>query len=352
MGKNREQMVAAEVKKNQAEIDDYLSSVQGLYAFAASACWDDEERRIRPESKRCIPRTMTCIVKKKSRNLTPDGIIQTTGEYGVVAEMKKHFRGATLKPFAQIAKYDQDLVGWWTENEKLENHDLVLLTHYLSSTRAQDAYKLWVNKNGEFDRKFAIVEFTFTTQAQSYFALRRVAGQLSDADHDERLRQGNPIPESVFIGITTKYKFYDTPPPLIYMLHLLQDHIFPTLFSEEQYDEETGGTHPQVVVTVRKVRRLLEEQFCDSRHSTREPKLPEASWVREALDAFVDMGLATKHGGRQKRYTVILKKPYRKNPIEYFTRKLMAATEKKGAAKRPHPHQQQLFEKPTQNAAK
>ena len=259
--------------------------------------------------------------------LTPDCVVQVTPNYGIVAEMKKHYRDNDLRPYEQIRNYDADLIGWWTANEQIDKHDLVLLTHYFSSTSARDAYKLWQEKNLPFTRRFTIIEFTHSDQGQSYFALKQVEGALSDEAYNERLRRGVPIPESIFIQITSRYKFYDAEPPLIHMLVLLQDYIFPTIFSEEQYDQEHGETIQSVKVSVTTIRKRLEEQFCDKKQNSRQPVLPKAKWVKDALNTLVLMNLAKERD--KDTYLVFLKKPPRKDSVDYFTGKLFELEKRK-----------------------
>jgi hypothetical protein len=271
-------------------------------------------------------------------NLTPDCVVQVSSEYGIVSEMKKHYKDDDLRPLRQIKKYDQDLIGWWTPSERIATHDLVLLTHYFSSTSAQDAFTLWLDNNDPYKRKFAIVEFSYSDQGQSYFVLRRVTGSLSDPAHDERLRRGVKIPETVFIEITSRYKFYDAKPPLIHMLVLLQDYIFPTLLSEDQYDEGFVESSKGIEVTVEDIRERLQEQFCDTRQEVRQPALPKASWVREALDTLVEMDLG-RETDEENRYMVYLRKPPAKDSVSYFTGKLLDLEAKRSEGEEGNPVQ-------------
>jgi hypothetical protein len=337
---SKEEALKSALTRNKNALDDYLASVKGIYAFASSACWDDSHRCLRTDSHRCAPRTMKTHSKGGEVNLTPDCVVQVTPKYGIVAEMKKHYQDDDLRPYDQIRKYDSDLIGWWTPNELIDKHDLVLITHYFSSTSARDAYRLWQERNEPYSRKFAIVEFTHSEQGQSYFALKRVEGTLSDETYSEKLRRGIKIPDSVFIEITSRYKFYDAKPPLIHMLVLLQDYIFPTMFSEEQYDQGEDGIVQGVEVSVTTVRQRLEEQFCDKRQSTRQPVLPKVGWVKEALETLASMDLAKKRS--KDTYHVFLRKPSRKDSVAYFTAKLFEL-EKRRNRKEQNPEQGLLF---------
>ena len=94
---------------------------------------------------------MKPVDTKKSPNLTPDCVVQVTPQYGIVAEMKKHYPNDDLRPLEQIKKYDRELFGWWTPSGQIDSHDLVLLTHYFSSTNAQDALEKWSERNEPYN---------------------------------------------------------------------------------------------------------------------------------------------------------------------------------------------------------
>jgi len=326
-----DQLIEA-TKANRIELDDYLSSVQGLHAFSDSVRWNEDERALLPDSHSSIPRTMTAVRDKELHNLTPDCVVQRDPGYGVIAEMKKHYREAgDTSAFEQIQQYDDDLLGWWTEDERIPLHDLVLLTHYLSSTKATDAYRYWESKGGEFTRCFAIVEFNFTHQASPSFTLKRVTGHLSDKAHDEALRQGKPIPERFVLDYIRRYKFYDARPPLVYVMLLIHDYVLPSLLSPDAFGG-AGGV-PVVVVTAEQVRMILQEQFSGPLNTSRQPMLPRRDWVESALEEFTRVKLAEPLddvAGRSYRF--VLRKPSRKDTLEFLTDRILRRT-KEGAAR-------------------
>lgn len=318
-----EKLIAQTFKENQVQIDDYLASVQGLHAFADSARWDDGKRELLPGSRYSIPRTMTVVRDHGLHNVTPDCVVQRDQKYGLVVEMKKHYRDSEdTEAFEQLATYDEDLLGWWTEDERIPTHDLVLLTHYLSSTRARDAYLLWVNRGKSFGRPFAIVEFNRAAQASAFYTLKRVEGQLSDSQHNEALRQGKPIPEGIVLDYIMRFKFYDGPPPLIHTMHLIHDYILPSLISPDGFDPARGK--PTVEVTVDGVASKLHEQFCGPQAENRHPMLPRKVWVEKALDELAAVGLAkvtSKEGERHYRFQ--LRRPRKRDTIEYLTGRMV-----------------------------
>ena len=256
--------------------------------------------------------------------LTPDCVVQVIDSYGVVAEAKKHYRSAEdTSAFAQIAKYDQPMLGWWTPNEEIERHDLVLITHYMSATRACDAHKKWMSNGNSFERPFAIVEFNFSDQASTYFTLKRAAGSLSDRVHNEALHNPKAIPEHLVIELIRKYKFYDADPPDVHTMLLLHDYIFPMLHREEDFDALQDHEHPVLRITVEEAQTRLAEQFCDPPHKARQPRLPKSVWVRIALDRFVKLGLATCLPKEPDTFEIVLKKPRKKDTLEYFAERIV-----------------------------
>jgi hypothetical protein len=67
-------------------------------------------------------------------DVTPDCVLQFGRTHGLVAEAKLGLpkdSGGWDKDIAQLEKYDDDLSGWWTSDEKLPMHDLVALVPLL-----------------------------------------------------------------------------------------------------------------------------------------------------------------------------------------------------------------------------
>lgn len=331
-------------QKHRDEVDDYMQTVIGTYAFAQSACWDDETRRQRAGSMYSVPRRMTRLPGSEQpdvpADVTPDAVIQPTGEHGVVAEAKKNFPTAAPNlPFEQMQKYDCGLKGWWTTTECIRQHDLALLTHVASSIDAVDAYAAWRSQGNQFDRPFAIVEFGWIEMGQPWFLLRRLDGKLSDQAHDETLRRGKKVPHTVMIGLINRYKFVDHKPPLMHMLVVIFNHIFPLFPKETEFERESGGRYPVLSVTAVQVRDKVEEQFCPPREDDRQFRIPRLEWVQEALDAFVRMGIAERGPGSSRVFRVTLRRPPKKDVIDYFASKLASHLKATAAS----PNQTDLF---------
>lgn len=342
MATDRKQELTKLLKKHRADIDDYVNSVRALYALANELTFDHESKRQRVGTRFRAPRTMSCITDTGAvRDLTPDAVIQVSDEYGVIAEMKKNFPVAKPdSPFEQVAKYDTPLTGWWTTDEKIGRHDLVLMTHEFSGVKAGDAHKDWVARGNGFSRNFAIVEFGYQEQGQLWFFLRRREGSLSDQEHDERLRQGVKINDTHIVELFDRWKFSEQEPPLIYMLLLVHTYVLPLFPRQEEYERVNGARQLTVEVDAEQVRDKMVEQFSPVAEA-RQPQVPKLDWVKRALSTMERLGLATALNRERCLYRVSLARFRRKDTVEYFTERIFTLHEK--SVKKSQPTQPDLF---------
>ena len=313
-------------------VDDYLQSLYGLQAFLHSALWDDTKRELRGNGRSSTQRRMTPTKGENPHDQKPDGVVQVSNEYGIVVEMKKHFIDDKTEHFDQVMKYDQDLVGWWTSDETISSYDLVLMTHYFSSTRALDAFKKWTEDGNKYAHPFAIVSFTYSDGAKSYLALQRVFGQLTDAIHDEALRGIKPVNMQVLKRIIADWKFYDAPPPVVHTMELLLDYVCPTLPKESEFDKTKGKHKVFVKMTVDEAIKYL-SHYCPKPTDSRDCQLPRREWIEEALEELVYCRLATKFAGKPTFYQIGLRnKTGKKDTITYIAERI-AFRENEGARK-------------------
>jgi hypothetical protein len=321
-----------EVKTNRDAIDDYLGSIYGLRAFITSALWDSAARRQRPEGKSSTQRRMTLVRGETPKEVTPDGVVQVHAEYGIVVEMKKHFAPDQLDHLEQVKKYDEPMQGWWTGLGTIPRHDLVLLVHYFSKTRAVDALAKWKASGNSFSHPFAIVCFTHSQGGQEYFALERAAGSLSDTQHDEALRNVRPIPNRVLKEILSGYKFYDAPPPVMHTMILLMDYIVPTIVREEVYDQVKGTRRHYVEMTVNEAQEEL-GKYCQPPTDSRDAKLPRREWVEEALESLVSCKVAERIAGQRAKYRIgVSTSPKKRDTLNFLAERLFR---KKGKPEAP-----------------
>lgn len=279
------------VQSLKDEYDDYNQSVEGLYVFASVVRYDPKTDNYCVGSRMKIPSKFYVKDDPQKKAITPDGVMQRSENEAIIAEMKKHFNDDEGEDFDQIKKYDKNMIDFWTEDE-LPNHDLVLLTHYTSGPRALDAYKTWqLSKN--YARNFAIVVFNSTALGNFYYTLELKEGVLSNKELTEELRKILRIPNRVFMEIKSKYKFYDSRPPIIYTMQVIYDQLLPTLFDDSKTDLLAKG---HFEISIKEIRELLQELYNSSESNHQQNTIPKLEWIKEALDKFVDIELAKKIG--------------------------------------------------------
>lgn len=304
------------LKKIAIDYDDYLQSVTGLYAFCISAAWKESIRDLAPESIIKIP-SKIYTKDHKEDFLTPDSIVTIDDRYSIIAEMKKHFANGKTKHFDQIKKYDNDFFDFWTD-EKIPRQDLVLLTHYLSKTNAIDTFQEWLKKNN-YERKFAIVEFNYTNQADVSFTLGLSYGELSDPEHNEALRTIKPIPNDIIVDLLSKYKFYDGTPPIIYMMQIIYDELLPTYI---KLDEEDSGSGYHIKINLQEARDKLQNLFVPPKLNKSSNSIPKLEWVKNAFESFVQIGLAKKNHQSDNTYIIELKTKVKEDTKDFLAKKI------------------------------
>lgn len=242
-----------------------------------------------------------------NNTVTPDLIVQMNDKYGIVGEVKIAFpenKEHWDDDFKQIQKYDDHLKGWITSDEYIESNDIVLLTHLTKKTPCVDYItdKL-SSKEIQFNRNFAVVAFSKNIRAEFFMFLEKAYGNISDSAMNESLRKGINMPLNRFMPIY-KIKFYDTEPPLPYLMCILWEEIIPQLANDEDLMIKKGHII-DIEVNCQKITEMLQEQFAlRINHDDRQPDIPKKAWVKKALDKFEELGYAEKKMNSNEDYVV------------------------------------------------
>ncbi len=193
----------------------------------------------------------------------------------------------------QMQKYDDDLAGWWTDSERIQQHDVVGLVPLNRAVRFADRLERGV-KDGKwrFVRNVSVVGFIKETRVKEFMTVKQERGELSQHDLDRRLRESRAIPLEVLI--IQGRKFVDHPPPLPYLLQIMWDDLF-TRYAADASNANSGDS-VNLHVSVKKVTEDLQSYFGFESRGPRSPEIPRAVWVRKALDALVDFKIATSTG--------------------------------------------------------
>jgi hypothetical protein len=312
-------------------INTYNDTVAALVCFGHVLTWDDDAKAKRAGSDFALGRKMDTSTENAvapSTTVTPDLIAVVTPEYGIVGEAKPSFHGTVedrADDLRQLMKYDDNLVGWQTPNERIAKADVVLLVHYSRKGDTQDVLEA-ATKDDRYRlaRNFAAITFTRMPQVQEFMSLEHFWGRLSDPAIQKRLRP-LPVPlEKVWPLYPAK--MYDDPPPPPLLIQLAWDHVFNQLVSEEEY--QSGKRGFEIRCSVEKVRDMLAETCGPPRTGSRQPQIPQMDWVKQMFELLVKMKLAAREKSKPSEYRVF----YRRKKIDFFVDRYVKVTTKK---KRP-----------------
>jgi hypothetical protein len=297
-------------------IDDYSDTVFAILGFVNFYRFNDATGQLREEvlvfqGRRLSPSPAKATTPggNKVEFVTPDfGVLDPLGP-AVLGDAKKSFpRDEThwLDAFEQLTAYDDDLSGWPCRDERVERHDIVLLTHVTRVVAVCDYYQRRVGAGEiQFNRPFSIVSFVRSDERQPFFHFEKRLGQLSDAAFDDRLRRGVPVPMAVFVSVYSTVKIYDAEPPLPYMAQLIWEHVIvPRASDSPRFRALHRNQKLEVKLTVDEIADELGRGFsfqvlCPE-STERQPQVPRRAWCVRACDALVAGGMARWNGEDRK----------------------------------------------------
>jgi hypothetical protein len=288
------------IKRDRDEAEDYLATVHTGVAFAAFVVHDGSNAR--PDSHFGFGRRFeTSGDNPISRNtsVTPDVAAQMSSQYGIVAEIKKSLdRGQSnwLDHVRQMRKYDDKLTGWWTDNETIENSDSVILIHQSRSRAFVRLLSDAIEREEVLDGGHSsVVEFNRSNESQAYVFFRREWGQISEPNLAGRLGDGVQVPLTRVLESFSSLQFCDAEPPLVYILQVLWNDVFPAILETAESDDEGRKILP---VDIREVTNELQRAYGSRavEHDSRSAEFPKVAWIRKGLEALVACRMALPAG--------------------------------------------------------
>lgn len=313
MPKKRETL-STSVRK---EAENYRSTVHALHIFA------DFLKRGDKSARYSIGRRMTTsennLVSKKT-DQTPDLVVQVSPREGYICEAKASM--ANKKDWwddhaKQLQRYDDDLEGWWTDSKKLENDSNTIL---LVSSEKSIKFKKHVEEAIQsgavsFRKPIAFVGFMQTSTPDESMLFQLDWGTVYNDSLHNALEDRKLIPLELFIASVGHLKFYDSPPPVEYMMEILWTHLFNELKSNIQFDQKTR-TWP-FDINIQDITNRLQKLYGQHSAGEREASFPQIKWLREALEHFEALGLAKR---KNLDHYTILYKQLRGDLLERFSR--------------------------------
>jgi hypothetical protein len=321
-----------EQKRVRDAHEDYQSTVHAMLAFSAFVVHDSKNQR--PNSHFGFGRRMTTSganAVKPSSEVTPDIVAQKSETYGVVAEVKRSLPSDRTKwqsHVAQVRKYDDNLTGWWTEDERISATDTALLLHQsrsrafiavLEEERAKDPKAV--------GPRTSVIEFNRSDERQVNYFFRLEWGDVRDAELSDRLKEGVPVPIDKVIRTFANVKFYDADPPIPSLLSLLWIDYFTPLAADTEYDQNLKAypINVSAAVIADELQRAYGSQLLE--RDDRSVPFPRVNVVRRALDALVNMKLAMALPNTTGEYRVLYRQ-FKEDVLQRFASMMKTPAEK------------------------
>jgi len=301
-----------QLQKALDEVENYQQTVKALLAFAAFVVHDGNDQR--PGAEFGFGRRMTTSADNAVRpesEVTPDLVAQKSNGYGITAEVKKSLprdQALWAKYLEQLLKYDDELVGWWTDDKKMPCADTVMLIHqsrgrpfcrFVQHTQTEAPETVGENTN--------VVEFNSSEETRSYYFFRLEHGTIRDEELAGRLADGVQIPLEKVVDSFPNVKYYDAPPPVAYVLKDLWMEIFPAMLEGVEYDENYKAL--KFAASVREVTHELQRAYGSDTltQDQRSAQFPTHRWIKEAFDKLVELRMALPPGNGSDVYQILFR---------------------------------------------
>lgn len=302
------------VKQIREKADTYDRTIQSIIAFDSAVRWDDDAKTYISNSH-FMPGRRLYKGDDPGKIVTPDIAIQISDKYGIVAEVK--LTASTDQDYEnaheQVEKYDTNLCGWKTKDEKIELFDLSLLVNDLHKGKAKRYFE-----KIKFNRKFTLIACARQYEVRVFFKIEKYYGSFSNPRLENKFIDPVAIPleNPDIIKRISSVKFYDAEPPVEYTMNVLWMNVFNEIM-------ESGGREGEKTISIscKEVTKMLEERYAFKQEDNRQPKTPKEAWVRQALDAFVEIEYAYRDLKDNDRYHVKYSHLRKEAMLELFAKK-------------------------------
>ena len=289
MKKGRSKDRIAQVK---AEVDAYTLTIQAMLAL----------EKIFGETLRAQVRQGPSMLTSTGNKVTPDMTFEVAegrfAGYRAVNEIKSQYPpyGRPVHRLAvQLQQYDDITSGWSLPADAGKSgwpsYDLMLT---VPTDHANDYV---VNLHRDIcacgvviTKKICILGFGRDSHSSDdRLRTKIVYGHLSVPELNRRLAEDDERETYEFLDELGAVRFYDSNPPVTYMMSILWSHIFLNMIHSKKRRVMLQGRAVNITVEVKRIHKLV-SRFAPPSNL----QCIKMSWVTTALDKFVDIKLATK----------------------------------------------------------
>lgn len=317
-----------QVGKVLEDIDDYENTAFAIIGLANLYRFDDSTRAFRTGAQFFQGRRFDTSIHNRrspSSSVTPDLAILVNDQGATVAEVKMSLprdRELWQRVLEQLEKYDDDLMGWPTDDGTVETHDIAFVVHQ-TRVALVDSLKNAVSEGTvRFDRPFYALSFIRSSQRDTFFLFRLELGVPSFEPVRRRLQEPVSVPFEAIALHYSRFKLWDSCPPIPYLMDIVwRDVVADRAASDERFTSLRRNSRLPIKLGVRETAEYLQDSFSfnqalgsDPSHeeTERQPLIPELTWVRAALEAFVEIGLGRWLDDQRERCEI----DYRKEKLD------------------------------------
>jgi len=298
------------------DIDNYGESIIAMVGFMNFYRYDSANKKMRNDILIFQGRRLDIENGEKANSVTPDIGILMPSQRGVLGEVKKSFPQNSdywIDDFNQLMSYDNELIGWPSENERVSGHDIVLILHQSRAVAIRQYYEEKMQDKIKFKRPFVIISFNRSDERKAYYYFEKRCGSLSNSDINLQLETGVQVPMEVFVGIYSTIKIYDSEPPPPYLMDLIWTNVILQRASgNEKFSRLRKNQKIEVTITIEEIIDELYEQYSfyplQRNHKNRQSKIPRGEWVTGACEKFIEIGLGKWTNSDHSSITLYFKK--------------------------------------------
>ena len=259
--------------------------------------------------------------------VTPDMTLEAVegrdgAGYRVVCEIKSSFprhRAAMDQMVRQVRHYDGELSGWENEGDPGADHDIVIGVRDKHAPDFASGLPTALKERGVEIKSplsiIAIMRNNGNGNSKLVF-LKITSGTISHKKTHDALGRGWSIDLLSLASDLDNTKFYDSRPPLPYIMAVLWARVFPSLTHGKKLKRLRMGMEVTIDVEVGRIHRLASMLA----HSSN-PMCVKRAWIKDAMEEFARVGQAKKVGSDKYRIQYSM---HESRPAEWFAR--VAAT--------------------------
>jgi hypothetical protein len=234
-------LTSISLKTLKARIEEYRTTVDALLCFVSLTTWGGEEQK--KGSHYSFGRHMkTSSGNPVSPNdeVTPDIAIQVSEAEAYICEAKidlpkdQKYWASELE---QLQKYDDDLTGWWTHDETIDAHDLILLIDISRSSQLAKYVEMQYAKKSPFKKMAGFIGFNRYQRVDENILFQLEWGGVTEPRLRKRLEDHVAVPLEKVIASFGNRKFYDQKPEPEYLMEVMWSHLFTEKMSNATYDD-------------------------------------------------------------------------------------------------------------------